>query len=714
MKPSATDPFELAALIDALYPRDAAIIELFDGFFGRTVFDPNLVSMLIRAARDSAQSWLLRRIAVLMLEHEAVCMWKDFGFGERSGWFLGELGLLVKARVRESVLREGYTTTEPGPFAMELRTRLGRLDRIHCRIDGWGTRPEALRDFIHVAGLDCKLTLASYLFQPEETALRIIEQVRTSPGLVANGTDDLPLDGVSQNAVFDEILVNQLRRDRKILWVASSTSSELNSLIEYPLGTVAMVIKPPGSDREFEIKRTGMRGACVVDVLFERDGVPVPIPHRMQGTSTGSMLAFENSARCRFASIYRGTHGVDPPASRMLGYTAIANVPDGQGNVHILDYLSRPGAFSGDFARMRDHLKRCVVAYEDNQPRQDLAGEFGWTMRFFNRVVPNQAWIEGTTSFRLDRIAKLLSPEGPDFYFRCGLGRDYSSEDERRLADEVLEEVLGVVHPPANAWTDFSTYVESALDMPANRAAADTAYLDAIDETGRYWGTLLATGGFSEGESFVTRNVGLKSRWQAGSWRARICFMDHDNLIVPGGAIPDLTRTVGGMCGDERWVCGDKECSIMACLRKIYRPSPAMEKRGEDLLRASVEQAFRATRNAMLDSEAVREMFRVEYLASVPRRDDVIRLYLKSGQSKAALARWRKKALQIMSETAYNQQLVPRFLDFIVRSDALLRDYAFLVEPKSVVRKAEKQDNRKTRLCLDHRKTRRDKSSKLR
>jgi hypothetical protein len=656
------------------------VVPLFGRFFDRTAFDAGFVSTLIRTARDPAQPWELRRIAVLMLEREALSIWRDLGFGEESGYFLRELGLLVNGRVRQSVPGEGYSSSHPGSFALELKARLSRLDRIHDRIDGWSTTPQGLLDFLHVAQMDCKLTLARYLFQPEEIARRILDAVRTTPGLAPVPPEEKPLRDAAGTVAFDELIVHRLRRDRQILWVSPEIPSELNSLIEYPLGTVVMVIKPPGSDQEFEVKRTGLRGASAVDVLFERSGIPVPIPHRMQGTATGAMLAFEDSAQRRFASIYRGVHGVEPPSSRMLGYAAITHVPNGQGNAHILDYLSYPGAYSGDFAKMRDQLKRCVLDYEGGRPRQDLPGEFGWTMRFFNRVTPNQAWLEGTSSFRLDRIVRLLSDDGPESYFRLGLGRDFTPGEERQLAEDVMEEVLGVVHPPAHEWAGFTAYVESALNVPANRSAADSAYLDAIEETGRYWGTLLGTGGFTEGESFVTRNVGLKSRWQAGSWRPRICFMDHDNLNVPGGAIPDIARTIGAMRSDELWVCGDKDRSMMACLRKIYRPSVAMEKRGGDLLLKSIEQAFRATRDAIRNSEAVRQCFRADYLDSMRRRDEVIRLYLESGRSKSSLARWRKKAAGIMAKTVYDQKSVPEFFDLLIRFDDLLRNYAFLAK----------------------------------
>lgn len=669
---------ELAGLLESLFSGTPGATGLFLSFFNRTKSRRRFVSELNQTARGTGQPWETRRLAVLMLEHEALLLWKRKVFEPESEWLLSELGLLVNGRVRASVLKEGFTTTEPIPFAMQLRTRLMRLQRIHDAMDGWNTTPAALLDFVHTASRECKLTLARYLFDPEDTARRILEQVRSTTGLAPSGAGDLPWHNFPHICDTDGMLTHALRRGRKILWVSPATSSELNSLVEYPLGTVALVIKPPGSDVEFEVKRAGMRGVNVLDVLYDREGTPVPIPHRLQGASSGSTLEFEVNASRRFSAIYRETHGVEPPMSRLLGYAAVTHVPNGHEPVHVLDYLSKSDSFSGDFGRMRAHLRRCVEAYEGDNPRHELAGEFGLTMRFFERVLPNQAWIEGTTSFRLDRLALLLSPAGPDSYFRQGLGREFSPQDERRLADELLEEVLGTFLPPGN-WTDYDTYIGDTLAMEPNRAAADAAYLDAIGEAGKYWGTLLATGGYSEGESFVTRNVGLKNRWINGAWRPRICFMDHDNLHVPGTRdVASLALTMEHTRKDEKWLYGDADANIMACLRKIYRPLAGIEQSGERLLRQSIAQAFRATREAFRNCEPVRRMFQEDYVDSLEIRDNVVHLYLAGARTRGAITRWRKTASRMMKKTVYAADTIPAFLDYVAGNELLQRRYELL------------------------------------
>jgi len=671
---------QLAHLIGVRHPGDSRIADLFQQFMSCRGYDGDFLHHLTALARSADSSWEMRCLAALMLESQALALWKTRGYGEESLQLLSQLGLLLNGRVRESVLREGYSTTEPHAFAMELRTRIARLNRIHLAIDGWNTAPRALADFMHVADLPCKLTLSRYLFDAAETAQRIMAAVRVTAGLAPSGSGDIPWRAARYTGVFEETVVQTIRRGRTILWVAPCTPSQLNSLVEYPLGTVALVIKLPGCDQEYEVKRAGMRGDYPLDVLYERGEAPVPVHHRMQGASSGAMLEFETYASRRFAAIYKETHHTDPPMSRMLGYTAISSVPAGSGSAHVLDYLGRREVFGPQFDRMRHHLKRCVASYEGENPRHDLPGEIGWTMRFFNHTVPNQAWLEGTTSFRLDRLVKLLSEEGPSSYFRDGLHREFTEEDAHRLADEVLEEVLGVLTPPTT-FESYSAYVDAALSLPPNRALADEFYMDAVKETGIYWGTLLAVGGFTEGESFVTRNVGLKSRWMDGRWRARICFMDHDNILALGGGdIPHPVRTLESVRLDEMWICGDRERCMMTCLRKIYRVSPTLEQQGEELLRESIANAFRTTRMAMLQDESVRQMFDADYVRSMLTKEDVVRLYLSCGESKAARKRWRKQAAHMMSDTLYRQDCIGEFLDTVERNLPMFQRYSFLFE----------------------------------
>src|SRR5205807_6958749 len=151
----------------------------------------------------------------------------------------------------------------------------------------------------YVSRRPCKLSLARYLFGPAEVASWVLEQVRSSPGLSKQSYfSDFrgePLGEPAPSIIgdFDQALASHLRKDSRVLWVGERTSAELNSLVEYPLGTVAIVIKPPGSDLEFEVKRAGLRGPHALDAVYERNGKQLPVPHRLQGGSLGQMLDYE-------------------------------------------------------------------------------------------------------------------------------------------------------------------------------------------------------------------------------------------------------------------------------------------------------------------------------------------------------------------------------------------------------------------------------------
>jgi hypothetical protein len=66
----------------------------------------------------------------------------------------------------------------------------------------------------------------------------------------------------------------------------------------------------------------------------------------------------------------------------------------------------------------------------------------------------------------------------------------------------------------------------------------------------------LALGGYTNGESFVARNVGLKSFWHDGQWQVEIVFMDHDDMYIVGNKYfyfhPNWSLT--GMAEDEIYI----------------------------------------------------------------------------------------------------------------------------------------------------------------
>jgi hypothetical protein len=683
-------PVRLARLIEAQFAGSPKALDLFFSFLSCHKKHADGARKAMSAARNRRLPWELRCAAVLMLEHHALSLWsrKKPNPGARS--LLSSLGLICGGRVPAAVLDEGFSTTEPEAFLSQLRNRLARLSYIHRNIHGLETDPEKLLDFINLSRRPCKLALARYVLDPNEVAGQILTEIRSSCGLPRQHcTVDYHGEALQEPSPpllneFDRTLTSRLRDGNRVLWVGEQTSSELNSLVEYPLGTVALVIKPPGSSLEFEVKRAGVRGPNLLNALYARSGNPVPLPHRLQGASYGYMLDYENLAGGRLSEIYLRVHGVEAPMSRCLGLTAISTVPNGNGDTHLMEYFSNADAFGAEFENMRAEMKRCVEAFEGNHRREEVLGAIGLTTRFIMATVPNQAWMVGTSSFRLDRTADLFSSRGPELYFGEGLGRTFTWQDARRLADELLQEVLGIYEPPECKSARYRDYIDAALALPTNRAVADRTCLDCLAEIGRYWGTLVALGGYTEGESFVSRNVGLKSRWENGQWRTRICFMDHDCLTglgIPGERL-NAAWSIEGMRKDSDWICEDhKARNEFTCLREIYGISSSTEARGEEVFRAEATCAHVRTRRAMRECEPVRQSFDHDYVKSLVMRDELIHSYLCCRGSEKSIEAWKAEATARLAGTMYKDQSLPYFFNTLARNAYRLERYASFYEP---------------------------------
>src|SRR5436305_14878773 len=110
-------------------------------------------------------------------------------------------------------------------------------------------------------------------------------------------------------------------------------------------------------------------------------------------------------------------------------------------------------------------------------------------------MLPQQAIVVGTSAFRLDRIASSL---------------------DTALLEEIVDDF---VYDPRDD-------VDAALRR--NRANADRTFLSLVSQAARTWGTLLGIRGASDGESFATRNTGIRKLWREGAWRVCLIAMDHD------------------------------------------------------------------------------------------------------------------------------------------------------------------------------------------
>lgn len=672
--------------------------DLFDEFFRHRTYNKGFCLRLLTVARQrTSVPWEIRRLAVLMLEHQILKLHPDdlddFDF------LLTQLNLrplpALDQGIVSSVLKEGYSTTDLRAFIPEFRRKLERLNRVHRQIRGRRTADAGLRDFVALSRSHCKLSLARYLFTPEEIVDEILRQVQVTDGVRDPDTPELPFVGNEATRAikllpdFEARILKRLYETSNVYWVSETTSSEINYLVEYPLTTVVLVIKPPGSDLEFEIKRAGRRGPNPLNVVYARNGYTVAPSHRLDGGNMQWLLQYEALAASKLGVIYRLVNGTEAPIAGYISRSTINSVPAGNAEVQTLPYFTEPELFGKGFREMRVAMKESIAAFktEGNELLPQLPGDLGVTAQFIGHVAPAQAILCGTSSFRLDKLATYLSSGGPDTYFREGLGVRYLKRNEKRLADELLEEVLGVYHPPEVRYQSYEQYLKAAFCVARNRARADQVYLSLMQQIARFWGTILAVRGYTRGESFVARNVGLKSFWDKGEWKVKIIFMDHDAVVIPGPGEKDFdARSIlPAMNLDETYIWGRSTperfaTSEVGYLQRIYRIGDDLDTKGHAVAHAALKEAYRKTQQALLTNPLFRRLFHEEFIARLPDWDTLVGAYLQMNGDKPATAKWKKKLRTMPAAKKYRQTLLEGYMETIDKNGAFLERYSHLFD----------------------------------
>ena len=604
-------------------------------------------------------------------------------------WLFAELNLKTSGQLKASLLKDGYSTTELSQFIKEFQQRLGRLDRVHRKIHGTNTPDAALREFVALARSECKLTLARYLFTPEEVVDRIVKEIKTTDGV--KDVDVMQpqfMDAETARALqrlpdYEAGILRRLCEGQKTYWVGDKTSSRVNSLVEYPLTTVVLVIKPPGSEIEFELKRAGRRGNNPFNVVFRRNGNRVPVPHRLDGGSMQWLLRYEQRAAAKFSTIYRLVHGAEAPLPGYMSRTTVFSIPARHGPVASFRYFTDPQVFDEQaFDEMRGAMKDATAALvkEEGENLPAVAGDMGLTAEFLSHVAPAQTILTGTSSFRIDKLGLYLSTYGAQRYFNDWLGVSFTKADAKQFADALLEEVLGVYEPPDVALLDYGGYVEAALAVPANRARADQIFLDLVCEIAKVWGTLLGARGHSRGESFVARNAGLRSVWERGQWRVKLIFMDHDALSLPDLEIGHFfaQTAMQAMLLDERHLWGRANpalfpVSLVGYLISIYRIDDGLAARAQALAEAGLKAAYDQTHQAMLNDTRLRAFFSDVFMSRLFDWDEFVRGYL-GGQD----AKWKKKMKKMFAEKGYEADAVDYYTQAADKGRGFLERNSFL------------------------------------
>jgi hypothetical protein len=354
------------------------------------------------------------------------------------------------------------------------------------------------------------------------------------------------------------------------------------------------------------------------------------------------------------------------------------------GQVQTLTYFTEPRVFDEGYGEMRQAMVDVVAAFkaEGYVKLPDLPGDLGLTAQFISIVSPAQAILKGTSSFRLDKLAACLSSNGPRWYFEAGLNTAYSRHDARRLADAILEEILGVYQPPKVRYQSHKQYLAEAFSVPENRARADGIYLSLLQEIGKFWGTLLGVRGYTRGESFVARNVGLKSVWEDGKWKVKIIFMDHDSVVIPGLQEKDFypPDALPGMILDETYIWGRPGSTLgtVGHLRSIYQASEDLYQQGLTLARTALKKAYKKTQQEGTNNPKLRALFDPVFADRLLDWDTLVKGYLRVKPNTAASSKWKEKKRGELADKAYESNEFDVYVEAMENNRAFLERHSFL------------------------------------
>ena len=690
-------PAKLHCVLDRHFAGDPRAVALAAEFLSRGAYDREFATKLLAfAGASGGYSWELRLFATLMLANQ--CLRLMPGDAEEFKFLFTKFGIfsLKRNRMIDGVLREGYTSTDFHAFVTQFHGNLNRLERIHRAIEGRITTPDALADFIAVSREPCKVSIARYLFTPGEIVDRILNQLNISSGVTSPLGDDSELEAQHYTRLlpdYEKGILQGLTASSRVYWVSERTSAEINSMIERPIETAACAVKPPGSPMEFEIKRTGLRATFPLTASFTYStGEPLPPSHRLQGGASTASLRWEAHQTTILSTIYRCAHGCPAPVSKLLSLATYRTVPLNGEDIHLLDYFTDPDVFGDAYENMRDHMGQCVSSF-DLQYGDELAhlpGEVGLTGRFLTHVLPCQGILAQTSSYRLNTLATYLSPAGPAEYFIKGLGRtSYTRHEARQFADSLLDEVLGVFIAPNVDYRDHSQYLCAAFANPANRIRADRFHASTIADLGMLWGTIFALGAYSFGESFVARNLGLKSCFNAGEWTVKLFAMDHDNLRIPDEDEDSFWPHPAFRAAvvDESFLCANPgrpkqiEGSSLWCLEEIYRVDATTRAKSKDYLHRAMEKGYKQTRHHLDNDPRVQKFFSKSYIRHMHDWDKIVSDYLTNCDSPGSLADWKERTERYLSSRHYAADVIANYLKGVEKHDDVVKRYSFLYLP---------------------------------
>jgi len=636
---AAAFPSSLRAVIAEEMPGAVSIVR---DLLRREHFDLPFALRLFAISRDANESHEIRCLAALALEHQF---------------------RLTQLPHRQQFLRAMNIDER----ADQIRIRIARNESIHRNLRSGSA---GLRTFLRHTRRECRLFFARYAFTPAEVVAKIRMQTRTTPGkrdfppLVHPCNVDEAAHALATLPPYEREIVRLLIEEQAIYWVDESTPQSLNALVEYPAGAVVLVVKPPGSDLEIEIKRAGVRGPHAADIRYrDESGTIVPRHHHLWGVSRGNYLRFEAANSALLARVHRLALGTEAPVPRVVTMNRIESIP---GGVSLLAHFDHPSR------------RESLLAALENVDRPELLTPPRFpARRFIEATTPSQAILVGTTSFRLDRLQAYLTD-----------GITFDGE-----ADELLDEIIDNYTPPPGTYDSHEQHVAAAFAN--NRDAADRTYISILSQIGRFWGAALGMRAGSGGESFVTRNAGLRKVWSDNRWQVRFISMDHDGMNVAGrkqrhfnapkdvnAFVLDMVHILGGPIG-RRFFPGE-----VGALKAIYRVSSPVASKGLASFRTALSESYTRTLYAMSTDRRIRDLFHHDFIDNIREWDRAVVDFVRNVRDDDSKLRWRGRTRARLRRRGLPKEIIDQYVKTVLGYKDVLPWFVGMYEAASVAKRS--------------------------
>jgi hypothetical protein len=675
-------------------------------------FDQQFVNDLIDIMLDDSTDWDVRKIASMALEYQVYLVQ-----GSVSDISKELIDILIRFNIIErnekeelslvdtqNLQREGYSAGQVKRFINELIYFISINVKYFDGLFNNDSGVEGLKDFVSLAMQDDAHILLRYAVKGSEI-VSVLSRKSQQTAKYDQATVDRYLQAynpllfqvIDKLPLLERQIFDALTASSEVHLVSSETPAQLSYLVWHPFEysgfnpersqeTRVILIRAPGTSKEFEIKGTGLYGIHPITIGY-RDSYTGQIAssntHLWCGGGDIDFALFEFEKGLQLTQFWQRIHGKLPFLAIPVAVWKFNTIRVRGKDILAEDYFSNPKYWTEDeYKKLKINARAVAKKYLS-------AYNKSWTYkRIIKELVNNhrltQLMYVGTSGYRFRIYKKYLSDKGPEIYFRETRQSFYSPEDSRRMVDTLLRKLMGFFDRPNKSFISPSKYKSEVLKLPKNRSQATCIYLDLMEQLGNHWGTILGLGGNTGGYGLHERNVAIEPVKESGKWRVRLIFHDLDTYDNPGKTSKAFNPVdfLNGLRKDMRMLFSLHGLN----LDEIYEVDNATKTKGWDIFKKAMQTAFMKTFSKLTASHQLDDLVSNEYIDSFRVWLELVHDYLKF-KPKAGhfVAEWKHRAREkIIAYGVLSRGNIDKYINSIISEDTLLAECSFIFGVESL------------------------------